>query len=222
MDFPGHTQYISYVATYWRVPLATEGWQMFQPPLFYYLEAVIFRLFLQLFEPDTVIRILKLLPLVCGAAQVEISYRTLRYAYPGRESLQVIGTLIGGLLPMNLYMSQSIGNEPLVGCLTALIIFCACRALSGDFQSNRELGLIMGFTLGLAMLTHGHSDCSAVIIFCFRRDVSQGPIQTRRDLLRYAVCRLFPWGRLHRIGLVLCAQLYRDGTFLYRRLGFIP
>ncbi|OGP84912.1 MAG: hypothetical protein A2V87_02155 [Deltaproteobacteria bacterium RBG_16_58_17] len=153
MDFPGHTQYISYVASYWRVPLATEGWQMFQPPLFYYLEAVIFRLFLQLFEPDTVIRLLKLLPLVCGAAQVEISYRTLRYAYPGRKSLQVIGTLIGGLLPMNLYISQSIGNEPLAGCLTALTILYACRALSGDFQSNRELGLIMGFTLGLAMLT---------------------------------------------------------------------
>jgi hypothetical protein len=153
MDFPGHTQYISYVATYWRVPLATEGWQMFQPPLFYYLGAVIFRLFLQLFEPDTVIRLLKLLPLVCGAAHVEISYRILRYAYPGRESLQVIGTLIGGLLPMNLYMSQSIGNEPLAGCLTALIILYACRALSGDFQSNRELGLIIGFTLGLAMLT---------------------------------------------------------------------
>jgi len=153
MDSGGHTQYISYVASYWRVPLATEGWQMFQPPLFYYLEAFIFRSFLHLFEPETVVRLLKLLPLVCGAAYVEISYRILRYAYPGRESLQVIGILIGGLLPMNLYMSQSIGNEPLAGCLTALTILYACRALLGGFQSNRELGLIMGFTLGLAILT---------------------------------------------------------------------
>jgi len=153
MDFPGHTQYIAYVASYWRVPLATEGWQMFQPPLFYYLEAVIFRSFLHWFEPNTVIRILKLLPLACGAAHVEITYRILRAAYPGRESLQVIGTLIGGLLPMNLYMSQSIGNEPLAGCLTALTILYACRVLSGDFQSNRESALIIGFTLGLALLT---------------------------------------------------------------------
>jgi hypothetical protein len=153
MDFQGHMQYIIYVASHWRVPLATEGWQMFQPPLFYYLEAVIFRFFLLLFEPDTVVRILKLLPLVCGAAQVEITYRTLRYAYPERESLQVIGTMIGGLIPMNLYMSQSIGNEPLEGCLTALAILFTCRALSGNFQSKRELGLIMGFTLGLSMLT---------------------------------------------------------------------
>lgn len=153
MDSSGHTQYIGYVASYWRIPLATEGWQMFQPPLFYYLEAIMFRSFLHFWEPHTVVRMLKLLPLVCGAAHVEIAYRIVRYAYPGRESLQIIGTLIGGLLPMNLYISHSIGNEPLAGCLTALTILYACRALSGDFQSNRELGLVMGFTLGLAMLT---------------------------------------------------------------------
>lgn len=153
MDFPGHTQYISYMATYWRVPLATEGWQMFQPPLFYYLEAVLFRSFIPLFEPDTVIRLLKLLPLACGAAHVEISHRVLRRAYPDRGDLQVIGTLIGGLLPMNLYLSQSIGNEPLAGCLTALTILYAFRALSGDSGSSRESALIIGFTLGLAMLT---------------------------------------------------------------------
>jgi hypothetical protein len=153
MDFPGHTQYIGYVATYWRVPLATEGWQMFQPPLFYYLEAAIFRLSLLWFDPDTVIRILKLLPLLCGAALVEISYRALRLAYPGRDALQIIGTLVGGLLPMNLYIAQSIGNEPLAGCLTALTILLAFRVLSGDGQANRETVLTMGFTLGLALLT---------------------------------------------------------------------
>ena len=153
MDSGGHTQYISYVASYWRVPLATEGWQMFQPPLFYYLEAVIFRSFVQWFEPDTVVRVLKLLPLLCGAAHVEISFRISRYAYPGKESLQAIGTLVGGLLPMNLYMSQSIGNEPLAGSLTALTILYVCRALWGDYRSNRELGLSMGFTMGLALLT---------------------------------------------------------------------
>lgn len=153
MDYPGHTQYISYVATYWRVPLATDGWQMFQPPLFYYLEAVLFRAFLLLFEPDTVVRLLKLLPLVCGAAHVEISYRVCRYARPGRADFQVIGTLVGGLLPMNLYLSQSIGNEPLAGCLIGLTILQVCRTLSGDDRSYREGALVTGFTLGLAMLT---------------------------------------------------------------------
>jgi len=153
MDQAGHATYIYYVAQYWRVPLASEGWQMFQPPLYYYLTAVVFRSLLLLFDPETVIRTLKLIPLLCGALQVEICYRTMKYAYPKKESLQVIGTLLGGLLPMNLYLSQSLGNEPLVGCLTALLILLACRISSGVSGVTRETAILMGFTLGLALLT---------------------------------------------------------------------
>jgi len=156
MDFPGHTQYIAYLAVTWRIPLATEGWQMFQPPLFYFLEAILFRFSLPLFDPETVTRVLKLLPLACGALQVEVCYRALRHAYPGRDRAQIVGTLLGGLLPMNLYMSQSIGNEPMAGLFTALAILGACRILSGAAGTDaqrRETALATGFVLGLALLT---------------------------------------------------------------------
>ena len=153
MDHKGHMEYIQYIAQSWRIPIATEGWQMFQPPLFYLLAASLYRSFLFFFNPEIVIRILKLLPLMFGAAHVEICYRTMRYAYPGKESLQVIGTLFGGVLPMNLYMSQSLGNEPLAGFFTALIVLCAFRTVSGNVLPTREIQLLMGFLLGLAMLT---------------------------------------------------------------------
>jgi hypothetical protein len=153
MDVKGHLQYILYVAEYGRIPLATEGWQMFQPPLYYLLTAAVYNFFLGFFDMETVMRILKILPLLCGMAQVEICYRILRNAYPGRESLQGIGIILGGLLPMNLYMSQSLGNEPLVGCLTALLILFACRIFSGVSMATREIAVLMGFTLGLALLT---------------------------------------------------------------------
>jgi 4-amino-4-deoxy-L-arabinose transferase-like glycosyltransferase len=77
----------------------------------------------------------------------------MRYAYPTKESMQVIGTLLGGLLPMNLYMSQSLGNEPLAGMLTAAIVLSAFKLFSAVSQPTRESGLIMGFLLGLALLT---------------------------------------------------------------------
>ena len=153
MDVKGHLQYISYLFENGRIPLATEGWQMFQPPLYYLLSAAVYHSFISLFSTETVIRILKLLSFLCGMVQVEICYRTLRNAYPEKESLQVIGTLLGGLLPMNLYMSQSLGNEPLVGCLTALLILLACRISSGVSWVTRETAILMGFTLGLALLT---------------------------------------------------------------------
>ena len=153
MDANGHLQYIRYLFENGRIPLATEGWQMFQSPLYYLLAAAVYQSFLSIFSAETVIRILKLLSFLCGMVQVEICYRTLRNAYPGKESLQVIGTLLGGLLPMNLYLSQSLGNEPLVGCLTALLILLACRISSGVRGATRETAILMGFILGLALLT---------------------------------------------------------------------
>jgi len=153
MDVKGHLQYILYVAAYGRIPLATEGWQMFQPPLYHLLTAVFYRSLLALLDPETVIRALKLFSLLCGALQVEICYRIMKYAYPEKESLRIIGILLGGLLPMNLYISQSLGNEPLGGCLTALLILFACRIFSGVSGVTREITVLMGFTLGLALLT---------------------------------------------------------------------
>ncbi|MCE5262876.1 MAG: hypothetical protein LLG97_05005 [Deltaproteobacteria bacterium] len=153
MDAKGHLQYIQFLFENGRIPLATEGWQMFQPPLYYLLASAGYQSFLSLFSVETVIRILKLLSFLCGMVQIEICYRALRYAYPGKKSLQVIGTLLGGLFPMNLYMSQSLGNEPLVGCLTALLSLLAYRVFSGVGGVTRETAILMGLTLGLALLT---------------------------------------------------------------------
>lgn len=153
MDANGHLQYIHYLLENLRTPLATEGWQMFQSPLYYLLAAAGYQTVLSFFSAETSVRIVKLLSFLCGMVQVEICYRTLRIAYPGRESLQVIGILLGGLLPMNLYMSQSLGNEPLVGAFIALIILLACQIISGLRQVTRETAILMGFILGLALLT---------------------------------------------------------------------
>jgi hypothetical protein len=153
MDYEGHTRYIYAVADHWRIPLATEGWQMFQPPLFYVLAAMVYKVFLLFFDHETVVRIMKLLPFLCGMGQIEICYRALGYVYPQRESLRVIGTLFGGLLPMNLYMSQSLGNEPLAGVLTGLMILFVCRISTGNLRSLRKASILLGATLGLALLT---------------------------------------------------------------------
>lgn len=153
MDHQGHAAYIETIARHGRLPLAAEGWQTFQPPLFHLAAALLFKAFATLVEPDTGIRIMKLLPLLCGMGQVEICYRVLKYAYPRRESLQAMGTLFGGLVPMNLYMSQSLGNEPLAGLLTGLIVLFVCRILSGERQPDLGASMMMGAALGLALLT---------------------------------------------------------------------
>lgn len=153
MDISEHLKYILYVAENWRIPLPSEGWQMFEAPFFYIISAVIYNFFLNSFSLGTIIQGLRIVPLICGAGQIEICYRALRYVYPKRQDLQVIGTVIGGLIPINLYMSQTIGTEPMAGFFSGVVVVLALRLLYSSSMESRDAFLLIGFFLGLSILT---------------------------------------------------------------------
>jgi len=152
MDFNAHMEYIMYIANKMRIPLATEGWQMFEPPLFYIIEAIIYKAVHNIFSIESTYRILRIIPLMCGAAQIELSYRALKYVFPKREDLQAIGTIIGGLLPMNIYMSQVVGTEPLEGFLTAIVVVLSMKIITSPSKQSTQFFIITGLFLGLALL----------------------------------------------------------------------
>ncbi len=190
MDFKGHMQYISYVAQYGRIPLATDGWQMFQQPLYYLLAAGLYNLSHIFFNDDVSIRVIKLISVLCGMLQVEIAYRAVKLLYPRRESIQIFGVVLAGFMPMNLYMSQSIGNEPLAALLTSLAILAAIRMALTDNAATRERLLLLGFLLGLALL----AKVSAILIFpplllfiSFEVLASSGTIRVRAKLAASSV-----------------------------------
>jgi hypothetical protein len=152
-DAASHYEYISYIRDKWTIPLATEGWQMFQSPLYYLLSAGL-QEFLSLFLSGNAVSImLRIIPLVCGALQVQISYRAVRYVFPDRPDLQIIGTMVGGLLPMNLYISQVVGNEPLAGVLSAAAIVLALGIMTHAGPISKKRILLLGMMSGLACLT---------------------------------------------------------------------
>jgi Tfp pilus assembly protein PilF len=153
MDLDDHMEYIFYITHTMRIPLATDGWQMFQSPLFYMLSAAICRLFMTFLPLDAVYNILRIIPLLCGILQVELSYRALRYVYPQREDLQALGTVIGGLLPMNIYISQVVGNEPMAACLSGVVIVLAIKLFRFRSLPSTRLFLLVGVFLGFALLT---------------------------------------------------------------------
>jgi hypothetical protein len=153
MDWSEHLKYIEYVASTWRVPLATEGWQMFQPPLYYFLSALLYKALVPVCSWENVLVFLRIFPLACGAFQIELCWRALRHAFPGREDLQIVGTLIGGLLPMNIYISQVIGNEPLAGCLSGIVVVLVIGHLKSTAPTPWRSFAPIGLFLGLALLT---------------------------------------------------------------------
>ena len=153
-DTKGHLEYIQYVAEIHRIPLATEGWQMFQAPLYHIVSAPLYLLLAGRLPQDTLMQVLSVICLLCGIAQVEICYRALRHVYPSRPDLQCVGMVVGGLMPMNLYMSQGIGNEPLAACFSGIALVFALRYLREPEarRATRTL-VLLGVFLGLALLS---------------------------------------------------------------------
>ena len=150
-DVSGHIEYIAAVALEHRLPLATEGWQMFQPPLYYLLSAPLLLVFAGL-GPDGAVMAMRILPLACGLLLIEISWRCARLAFPDRDDLQALATLAAGLTPMGIYLCQVLGNEPLAACLTALTLL-GCLALVTNLRRASPRWLMaLGFVWGLALL----------------------------------------------------------------------
>jgi 4-amino-4-deoxy-L-arabinose transferase-like glycosyltransferase len=153
-DVAGHLDYIRVIALQGRIPLANEGWQMFQPPLYHLVTAPLYLLSFKFFAANTAAQLLRIVPLLCGAAQIELCLRAMRHAFPQRWDLQALGTVLGALFPMNVYASQALGNEPLTGCLSAGVIVVAFRLLAvPDASLSRWWFALLGLLLGLAMLT---------------------------------------------------------------------
>lgn len=153
-DRIGHLEYVDYLQVQQRIPVATDGWQMFQSPLYYLLAAWMQSGAAALVGQDTSWQFVLLCSMVAGAAQVEVAFRALKAVFPSRQSGQCLGLLVAGLMPMSLYLSQMIGNEPLAGLFGAGAVTLAMVALQNPASlDGKPFQLGLGLLLGLALLT---------------------------------------------------------------------
>lgn len=145
-DVEGHLEYVHYVGSRLRLPLANEGWEMYQAPLFYVLSAALERV-----VPGEAW--LRLLPLLCGVLQIEVAHRALRRVFRDRSDLRCAGLWIAALLPVNLYVSQVVGNEPLSALTTAVVVLLCLKALDTSERTTSTWDAIaIGVALGAALL----------------------------------------------------------------------
>jgi hypothetical protein len=153
-DVWGHIEYIDYIVRNGSLPLASEGWQMFQAPLNYILSAPLYALLMKWFDLPSVVKMMAILPVVCGLLQIEIVYRVARIVFADRKDLQMIAMITGSMLPIHTYVCQYVGNEPLAGFFISLLILL-CLSLIMPDQKERHPGyfVLLGFVWGLALLT---------------------------------------------------------------------
>lgn len=154
MDARGHLEYMEYLRENLAVPLASDGWQMFQPPLYYAVSALFARPLISMMSADSFFRLLALFPMLCGLATALLCHRVARAVFPARADLRTLATCVGALMPVGLYFSQSLGNEPFAAMWSAWAIALGVEALRNPaLAANPRRQLTLGLVLGLGLLT---------------------------------------------------------------------
>jgi hypothetical protein len=157
-DGDGHKDYITVIQERHMLPLASGGWQMYQPPLYYLICAGLlsaFHLLISQHEGAMLIRLF-------GCAEAIVLFFLvmggLRILFPRKIGVQIVGFLLAVASPPVLYLSHYITNELMAALWISAAILCCLKILK---QSVVSVGmhLLLGLFLGLALL----SKSSAVV-----------------------------------------------------------
>jgi tetratricopeptide (TPR) repeat protein len=151
-DRDGHQQYIDYVLSKKALPLADEGWQMYQPPLFYVVSALIIGPFGWSASSDSAVLALRAVSALTGIVHLVLVFLCLRLVFPNQPRRQIVGLLLAGFLPANLCLSHHVTNESLAALFVTAALYFSLRLLRAEVSAVRW-AVAAGACLGLALLT---------------------------------------------------------------------
>jgi 4-amino-4-deoxy-L-arabinose transferase-like glycosyltransferase len=174
-DEPAHYNYIAYLAENARFPVLQEGdyphqyleeikaagfppemsietirYESHQPPLYYALAAVLFRLTGPLGFSAQFLS-LRLFSVALGGGLLLVAYAIATAVFPDDPYVPLIATAMMATLPMHIAMSAAINNDTLAEVILALVIWLSIMEIKEGLSLCRTLAL--GVLVALALLT---------------------------------------------------------------------
>jgi hypothetical protein len=165
-DARHHGFYLDFLRENGVVPLATDGWSVYHPPLFYAIAAWLQWLGESLAGDAGAVIGAKALPFLAGIANVAVAYALCRRVFPDEPSKQFIGVVFAAILPMNVYSAAYFSNETFHTLLAGLSLLVAIDLLLAPAASAKR-ALLLGVLLGLALLTKFTAVAVAAVIMFF-------------------------------------------------------
>src|ERR1051326_2142467 len=154
-DADTHLSYIEYVLEHASLPTASQGWEMYQPPLYYVLSALQLGSMGLSTADSRGILVLRIFGALCGIAAFLLVFLVLRLLFPDRPQRQFFGLLLAALLPASIYLCHYVTNEVLATILVAAAIFLSLRTVAEPASCLRH-HVVLGLGLWAALV--GESD----------------------------------------------------------------
>ena len=163
-DAPEHLEYIHYIQKNGRLPLANEGWEMFQPPLYYIISAVLLKL-TGISTPGGEAIALRCLGLIIAVTNIVLISAILQQFF-NRALPLLFGMLVAAILPAQLCLAHYPTNELLAATLVSASIYLCVRILKSDPRRITIVSyLLLGTCLGAALLTKATALIAIPLVF---------------------------------------------------------
>jgi hypothetical protein len=153
-DARHHLYYIEFLREHGAVPMATDGWSVYHPPLFYLAVGGmewIGSLFGSIGSVDGATVGVKLIPFLAGFGNVWVAAALCRRL--GLTSSAVVyGLLFGAVLPMNIYSAAYFSNETFHTLLAGVVMLVTVDLLLARDTRIRPVAWLAAL-LGLCLVT---------------------------------------------------------------------
>ncbi len=151
-DVEGHIDYILYVVQYWAIPKIHQGWEFYQPPLYYFLMAIPYRIGEILrFEHETILRLLQGIAWMISVGLLWLCSSIARHLFSdAQKKEQLFWVAIIALFPGMVLFAPRINNDVLLQTLSFLSLGLA---VSFWQKISARTWYILIMTLALALLT---------------------------------------------------------------------
>ncbi len=146
-DARHHLFYAAWIREKASLPLATDGWSTYHPPLFHALSALVLPASGEPLGAAT-----KLLPFLGGFGVVVASWLLARRLLAGDLPAQLLAVGFAAVLPVNLYSAAYFSNEPLHAALAGAALWLGVEAALAPRLGPGRIAAL-GLVLGLAALT---------------------------------------------------------------------
>lgn len=172
-DAEAHAEYVELVRG-GHLPLADEGWETYQPPLYYALAAGLLKAVGHTALEPAGVAWLRYLAGALGLLQVLLAFRTVQLLFPRSAVAQLAGLALAAFLPAELYVLHYVSNEGLAGVLATLVVWLTVRALKAELTAARAFAL--GAALGAALLAKFSALIllPVVLVCAFARERTRG------------------------------------------------